>query len=55
MAHLIGDEFGINYHEGHVWKILQALNWSPQRAVGKARECNEEVIRSWKRKTWRRI
>ncbi len=55
VARLIGDEFGVNYHAGHVWKILQALNWSPQRPVGKARERNEEAIRTWKRKTWRRI
>ena len=52
VARLIGDEFGVDYHEGHVWKILRALNWSPQRPVGKARERNEEAIRTWKRKTW---
>ncbi len=55
VARLIGDEFGVHYHAGHVWKILQALHWSPQRPVGKARERNEEAIRTWKRKTWRRI
>ena len=38
----IGDEFGVRYHEGHVWKIPRALGWSPQRPVGKARERNEE-------------
>ena len=52
VARLIADEFGVRYHEGHVWKILRALNWSPQRLVGKARERNEEAIRTWKRKTW---
>ena len=52
VARLITDEFGVRYHEGHVWKILRALNWSPQRPVGKARERNEEAIRTWKRKTW---
>ena len=31
VARLIGDEFGVRYHEGHVWKILRALRWSPQR------------------------
>ena len=55
VARLIGDEFGVDYHEGHVWKILRALDWSPQRPVGKARERNEEQIRTWKRKTWTRI
>ncbi len=52
VARLIADEFGVRYHEGHVWKILRALNWSPQRPVGKARERNEEAIRGWRRKTW---
>lgn len=52
VARLIADEFGVDYHQGHVWKILRALDWSPQRPVGKARERNEELIRAWKRKTW---
>ncbi len=55
VARLIADEFGVRYHEGHVWKILRTLNWSPQRPVGKARERNEEAIRTWKRQTWPRI
>ena len=46
VARLIRDRFGVDYHEGHVWKLLRALNWSPQRPVGKARERNEEAIRT---------
>ena len=52
VAHLIEEEFGVRYHEGHVWKILVALGWSPQRPTGRARERNEEQIRNWKKKTW---
>jgi transposase len=52
VTHLIEEEFGVRYHEGHVWKILVALGWSPQRPTGRARERNEEQIRNWKRKTW---
>ena len=55
VARLIADEFGVDYHAGHVWKILRALDWSPQRPVGKARERNEEAIRTWRRKTWPRL
>ena len=55
IARLIADQFGVRYHAGHVWKILRALGWSPQRPVGKARERNEEAIRSWKRTTWPRL
>ena len=30
VADLIELEFGIRYHEGHVWKILEGLAWSPE-------------------------
>lgn len=36
VARLIADQFGVRYHEGHVWKLLRWLNWSPQRPVGRA-------------------
>lgn len=49
VAHLIEDEFGVAYHPGHVWKILDELGWSCQRPVGRARERNEEAIRRWRR------
>ena len=52
VVRLIQDEFGVRYHEGHVWKILRALGWSPQRPVGQARERNEQGIREWKRNQW---
>jgi len=52
VAHLIEEEFGVHYHEGHVWKVLVSLGWTPQRPTGKARERNEEQIRSWRKKTW---
>jgi putative transposase len=31
VAHLIEKEFGVSYHDGHVWKVLRALHWSVQR------------------------
>ena len=52
VAHLIEDEFGVAYHPGHVWKILDDLGWSCQRPVGRARERNEEAIRRWRRVRW---
>ena len=52
VAHLIEDEFGVAYHRGHVWKILDDLGWSCQRPVGRARERNEEQIRRWRRMRW---
>ena len=52
VAHLIENEFGIEYHRGHVWKVLDDLGWSCQRPVGRARERNEEEIRQWGRVRW---
>jgi len=52
VAHLIEQEFDVRYHEGHVWKILDGLGWSPQRPEGRARERNEEQILHWKKKVW---
>ena len=49
---LIQEEFGVQYHTGHVWKILRQLHWSPQRPAGRALERNESAIEHWKRKTW---
>jgi len=52
VAHLIQEEFDVQYHSGHVWKILRQLNWSPQRPAGRALERNEPAIQQGKRKTW---
>ena len=52
VADLIEQEFQVRYHEGHVWKILVGLGWSPQRPEGRARERNEEQVRQWKKKVW---
>jgi transposase len=52
VAHLIESEFQVQYHPGHVWKILDGLGWSCQRPVGRARERNEAAIRQWKQTQW---
>jgi transposase len=52
VTHLINDEFGVDYHPGHVWKILRAMGWSCRRPNGRAWERNEEEIRRWRRVRW---
>jgi len=52
VAHLIEQQFSVRYHEGHVWKLLVRLGWSPQRPVGRARERDQEQVQSWKKKVW---
>jgi transposase len=52
VAHLIEQQFGVRYHQGHVWKVLIGLGWSPQRPTGRARERDEQRIGIWRKKTW---
>jgi transposase len=55
VGHLIEQEFGVQYHKGHIWKLLRQLRWSCQQPEGRARERNEGAIRHWKRVEWPRI
>jgi len=52
VAHLIDKNFEVDYHPGHVWRILRQLNWSVQLPVGRALERNEGLIDDWKRNRW---
>jgi transposase len=55
VAHLIEQNFAVDYHPGHVWRILRQLNWSVQLPVGRALERNEGLIDDWKRHRWPEI
>ena len=48
VANLIKHEFGVRYHPGHVWKILVALGWSPQRSAGPGHDRNGHKTLRWK-------
>jgi transposase len=52
VADLIEREFAIQYHAGHVWRILRRLGWSCQRPTGRALERNGGAIRHWKKHRW---
>ena len=43
---------GVQYHPGHVWKILRNLAWTVQRPAKRARERNEQEIRKWISTRW---
>jgi transposase len=55
VAHLIEQNFEVDYHPGHVWRILRQLNWSVQQPVGRALERNEALIDDWQRRRWPEI
>jgi hypothetical protein len=41
-----------NWVTGHVWRILRALGWSPQRPARRARERHAEAVREWMARRW---
>lgn len=43
---------GVQYHPGHVWKLLAAMNWSLQRPAKQARERNARARRQWITERW---
>jgi transposase len=52
VAGLIKELTGVQYHPGHVWRILGTLGFSCQRPERRAIERDEEAIRQWKRLRW---
>jgi transposase len=52
VAHLIATNFGVDYHPGHVWRILRQLHWSVQQPVGRALERDQARIDDWKKNRW---
>lgn len=55
VADLIERQTGLQFHPGHVWRILRALGWSCQRPVGRACQRDEAAIQKWKRVRWPEI
>ena len=55
VATVIDRVTGVQFHPGHVWYLLRALNWSVQRPVRQARERNAAAIAQWKRTRWPRV
>jgi transposase len=52
VAKLVRERFGVDYHPGHVGKVLAAMGFSCQRPTRRAIERDEEKIRHWKRHHW---
>ena len=56
VAALIQTHFGVQYHEGHVRKLLKKLlHWSSQKPECRARERDEVEIERWAREEFPRI
>jgi len=55
IAEVIERQFGVKYHPGHVWKIMRGMGWTAQKPERRARERNEDAIRTWREQEWPRI
>ena len=45
-------EFGVQYSEVHVWRLLGKLGFSSQKPEKRAKERDEAAIEGWKKRTW---
>jgi transposase len=52
VAALIKELTGVDYHPGHVWRLLGASGFSCQRPERRAVERDEKAIRRWQRVGW---
>jgi transposase len=48
VADLIERKFGVRYHPGHIWKLLSALGWTPQRPICHALDDNQAKTLRWR-------
>jgi transposase len=46
---------GHHFSEGHMWRVLRAMNWSAQRPRRQASERDDEALERWRTKEWARI
>ena len=52
VARVIKQLTGVQYHPGHVWRLLGALDWTLQRPAKRAKERNEPAIQHWITTRW---
>lgn len=55
VAEQIRQHWNIEYHPGHVWKILVGLGWSCQKPERRAIQRHPGKIREWQQRVWPRI
>lgn len=55
VAEQIRRHWGIDYHPGHVWKVLVGLGWSCQKPERRAIQRDPRKIRQWKQTQWPHI
>jgi len=49
---VIQDQFGVEYSEPHVGRLLSACGWTLQKPIRRARQRDEAAIERWKTERW---
>ena len=52
VARVIKRLTGVQYHPGHVWRLLGAIHWTLQRPAKRAKERNDAAIQYWMTTRW---
>ena len=52
---VIKREFGVDYHQNYISRVLDDLGWSVQKPDPRAMERDEELIQAWLSRDWPRI
>jgi transposase len=52
---VIEREFGVQYHQNYISRLLHELGWSVQKPDPRAIERDEELIQAWLSQDWPRI
>ena len=52
VAEVIRMTFGVMYHPTHVGRLLNALRWTPQKPMRRARQRDEAAIAHWRDEMW---
>lgn len=55
VARVIAEEFKVSYHKDHVRRLLQALDWTPQKPIERARQRDEKKIAQWRVEVWKEL
>ena len=48
-------EFGVQYHVGHLSRVMHDLGFSPQKPERRAREQDEKAVEKFRIQTWARV
>jgi transposase len=55
VAQLISKVTGVDFHPGHVWRILRKMGWSLQKPALQARERDDAKVQQWIKQDWEEV